>query len=317
MQKSPKPAFLPILQVTIAVVAWGASFVATKIVLKYLTPSTIVWMRFTLGILVLGMVVLARRQMKLPRRADLPYFLFLGFLGIAFHQWLQSNGLVSAQATTTAWIVATTPVFIALLAWPVLREKLSLIQWVGIGLAVLGVLLIVSKGDFSSLTNGQFGTPGDMLVMISAVNWAVFSIFSRRGLREHPTTWMMFIVMVFGWLFLTVLFVFQFNAAEIVNLPADGWAAILFLGFVCSGFAYIFWYDALKAIPASQVGVFLYIEPLVTVVLAGLLLNERLIFASLVGGAIILFGIWMVNRPDQVRRLAAGSRPVKSARSAE
>jgi drug/metabolite transporter (DMT)-like permease len=298
-----KPGFLPILQVTFAVIAWGASFVATKIALRYLAPAALVWMRFSLGMLVLGAVVLARKQLRLPQRADVPYFLLLGFLGIAFHQWLQSNGLVSAQATTSAWIVATTPIFIALLAWLVLKEKLSLLQSAGIFLAVLGVLLVVSKGDFRALAQGRFGAAGDILVMISAVNWAVFSILSRRGLQQHPPAWMMFFVMAFGWVFLSALFAFNFNSREIASLPPDGWAAVLFLGFICSGFAYIFWYDALKVIPASEVGVFLYIEPLVTVIVAWALLNERLVWATILGGAIILTGIWMVNRPDQARRL--------------
>ena len=69
-----------------------------------------------------------------------------------------------------------------------------------------------------------------------------------------------------------------------------------FLGVFCSGVAYIFWYDALKVLPVAQVGTFLYIEPVVTVIVSFLLLNEKITLAGLLGGVIILLGVWLVNR---------------------
>lgn len=292
---------IPILQATFTVILWGASFVATKVALRYLAPDVVVWLRFAMGLVLLGLAVGARRQFQLPRSADLPYFALLGLIGITFHQWLQSNGLVTARATTSAWIVATTPIFIALLGWLVLKEKLAAFQALGIFLAVLGVLLVVSQGNLRGLFGGQEITTGDILVMISAPNWAVFSILSRRGLKQQPAARMMFYVMAFGWVFTSLLFLFNPQViaphlAAVSRMPLDGWLSVLFLGIFCSGLAYIFWYDALKSIPASQVGVFLYIEPLVTVIVAWAVLGERLTWASLLGGAIILAGIWMVNR---------------------
>jgi len=196
----PKPKLIPYLEALFAVVVWGASFIATKIAVGQISPIAVVWIRFAMGIPILFAVVLARKQFALPKRNEWLYFALLGFLGISFHQWLQSNGLITAQATTTAWIVATSPVFIAILAWLVLKEKLNLIQSLGIVLAMLGVLVVVGKGDFASLAIGQFGTIGDFLILISAVNWAVFSILSRRGLQAHPSTRLTFWVMTIGWL---------------------------------------------------------------------------------------------------------------------
>ena len=290
-----RTALVPVLQATFSVTFWGASFVATKVALRYLPPVTVVWLRFAMGLALLGLTVAARRQFVLPRRADLPYFALLGLIGITFHQWLQSNGLVTARATTSAWIVATTPIFIALLGWLVLKEKLTGFQALGIFFAVFGVLLVVTRGDVRALAGGQGITPGDFLVMISAPNWAVFSILSRRGLQQHPAARMMFYVMAFGWVGTSLLFLFNPHFDAILRLPLDGWLSVLFLGIFCSGLAYIFWYDALKSIPASQVGVFLYIEPLVTVIVAWAVLGERLTWVSLLGGFIILAGIWMVN----------------------
>ena len=224
-------------------------------------------------------------------------FALLGFLGITFHQWLQSTGLVTAQASTMAWIVATTPIFMALLGWLLLKEKLGWGRVSGIALAALGVLLVVTKGDFASLSSGRFGTPGDILILISAVNWAVFSVLSRSSLQKHPATRMMFFVMGLGWIFISILFFSGPGVQEIGRLTLNGWLGVGFLGVFCTGLAYIFWYDALQSIPAAQVGAFLYVEPLVALVVAAVVLGEAILLVSLLGGAIILLGVWMVNRP--------------------
>jgi len=275
---------------------WGASFIATKIALQDVSPATVVWLRFAIGVVVLGAAVTLRRKLIRPSFADLAYFTLLGFFGITFHQWLQSTGLTTSQASTTAWLVATTPVFMAVLGWLLLKERLHWVQVAGIGLAGLGVLLVVTQGDLSSLTGGQFGAPGDVLILISAPNWAVFSILSRNGLRRYNTITMIFFVMLTGWLLSTVQFLVQGGQRELSQLTTAGWWGIVFLGLLCSGLAYIAWYDGLKAIPAAQVGVFLYIEPLVAVVVAALLLNETVTWAAILGGGIILLGVWLVQR---------------------
>ena len=284
------------IEALFAVVVWGASFIATKIALQEISPLSIVWLRFLMGVIILGVAVFLRGQFALPEKREWGYFALLGFLGITFHQSLQSNGLQTSEAGTTAWIVATTPVFMALLGWLLLKEGLGWVKTFGILLAFAGVLIVVSKGNFGSISIGKFGAPGDILILISAVNWAVFSTLSRRGLKSHPASLMMFYVMAIGWLFTSLIFLFAQGMAEINQLTASGWVAVAFLGIFCSGLAYIAWYDALKALSTAQTGVFLYIEPLVAVVVAFFILGEAMTLASLIGGAIILFGIWLVNR---------------------
>jgi drug/metabolite transporter (DMT)-like permease len=298
---------IALAKVTFAVLVWGASFVATKVALRDVSPVTVVWLRFAMGVAILGLAVALRRQFALPRREDLAYFALLGFIGITFHQWLQSTGLLTAQASTTAWIVATTPVFMALLGWLLLKERLGWVKAGGIALAALGVLLVVSKGDWSAMSSGQFGTAGDFLILISAPNWAVFSVISRRGLQSHPAARMMFYVMGFGWLFTSVLLFTGPGLSEIGQLQIGSWLGLGFLGIFCSGLAYIFWYDGLQAVPAAQMGAFLYLEPLVAVVVAAIVLNEPLLLASVIGGGIILAGVWIVNRPDTKERSPAFS----------
>jgi drug/metabolite transporter (DMT)-like permease len=293
--KSSNLSLQAFIEALFAVVVWGASFIATKVALREVSPITVIWLRFGVGVIVLGALVASRHQFGLPNGKDLGYFTLLGFLGVAFHQWLQSNGLVTAQASTTAWIVSTTPVFMALLGWLILKEGLGWLRAAGIAIAAMGVLIVVSQGNWSSISAGRFITMGDVLIMISAPNWAIFSVLSRRGLQQNPPARMMFFVMSAGWLFLSLLLLAGPGASEIGRLQWDGWLAVGFLGVFCSGLAYVFWYDALQQIPAGQLGVFLYLEPLVTVLVAVFLLNEANLMSSLVGGFLILSGVWIVQ----------------------
>jgi drug/metabolite transporter (DMT)-like permease len=291
-----KSKAMPYLEALFAAIVWGASFIATKIALQDVSPITIVWLRFGMGVIVLGLILALRKSFALPDKKDWGYFGLLGFLGITFHQWLQSNGLQTSEAGTTAWIVATTPVFMALLGWLILKEMINGIKVTGIAAAFFGVLLVVSDGDLASISIGKFGAPGDALILISAVNWSIFSALSRRGLKLYPATLMIFYVMLFGWLFTSVLFTGGGNYTEMPALSFDGWLGVTFLGIFCSGLAYIAWYDALHALSTAETGAFLYIEPLVAMVVAVFLLGEPITAASLLGGAIILFGVWLVNK---------------------
>ena len=286
----------PYLEAGFAATVWGASFIATKIALADISPITIVWIRFAMGVIVLGLAVVMRKQFTFINKNEWGYFALLGFLGITLHQWLQSNGLKTSEAGTTAWIVATTPVFMALLGWLILKEKLNGIKIFGIVLAFVGVLLVVSDGNLASLSIGKFGAPGDVLILISSMNWAVFSTLSRRGLKEYSASLMIFYVMLFGWIFSTILFIGGGNYVEIPRLSWNGWLGVIFLGILCSGLAYIAWYDALQALSTAGTGVFLYIEPLIAVVVAFFILGEAITAAALLGGGVILLGVWLVNK---------------------
>lgn len=297
MNIMPKLKILPYLEALFAVLVWGGTFIATKIALREVSPATIVWIRFGMGTIILGIVVVSRKQFALPERNEWLYFAMLGFLGVTFHQWLQATGLQTAKATTTAWIVATTLVFIAILGWLALKEQLNGLQIIGIFLAAFGVLLIVGKGNFGALFTGEEGAFGDFLILVSSVNWAVYTILSRRELARHPAARMMFFVMLLGWLFVNIwIFGFGPGLGEIAQLTSSGWGAIIVLGIFGSGLAYIAFYDALQEIPASQMGAFFNVEPLVTTVLASFMIAEAVTAITLIGGAIIILGIWLVNR---------------------
>ena len=295
----------------LAVVSWGSSFVATKIALREMTPAVVAFLRFSMGVVVLLLILIRRAELKRFSFRELPSLCVLGLLGITFHQLLQANGLKTASATVTSWIVATIPVFVALLGWIFLNEVMSAPRVIGILLSTFGVLLVVGNGDFQSLFRGGFGTPGDRLIAISAVNWAVFIILNKHLFNREAesqagsSVGQMFAIMTIGWVFLIPWVIYDGGLGDLVGVSLSGWLALTFLGVICSGVAYYFWFSALEQIDATQVGAFLYLEPIVTVLLAWWLLGEIISIATILGGFAILLGVWLVNRILIVNRSSA------------
>lgn len=281
----------------VAALFWGASFVATKAALRELHPLTLIVLRFAMGIAVMGFAVWRLRLAARISARDLAGLAVLGAIGIAVHQGLQVTGLEFTSATSMAWLVALTPVFTAILAWMFLAEPFGAGKVVGLVIAFAGAVLVVTKGVLSPETLRLPSTTGDLLALASALNWAIFSVASKPFLKRLPPTLMIGYVMLIGWVLVLPFFALGQGWSEIAQLSLAGWAAVGFLGLFCSGLAYIFWYDALAQIDASQVAAFIYIEPLVTVIVAAVILSEAFTPVAFVGGLTILIGVYLVNRP--------------------
>ncbi|HEX4836781.1 MAG TPA: DMT family transporter [bacterium] len=288
---------MPRAKALAAVIFWGISFVATKAALQEVHPVTLIVIRFAFGLVVLAFAVWRSRVFRFLGARDVLILAGLGALTITVHQMLQATGLVFTTASSMAWLVALSPVFTALLAWAVLSESFGVLKTAGLFVALIGAIVVVTRGRLSPETVRLPSTVGDVLALASAANWAIVSVASKPVLRRLPSTLMMAYVMLLGWVLLVPFFVSAHGWRELGHVTPGGWGAVVFLGVFCSGVAYLFWYDALEQIEASQVAAFIYLEPLVTVIAAALLLGEAVRLATFVGGLLILLGVYLVNRP--------------------
>jgi drug/metabolite transporter (DMT)-like permease len=281
----------------VAAVFWGASFVATKAALREIHPITLIVLRFGLGIIVLAFAAWRSRVFRMVAARDFVFLAILGAISITIHQGLQANGLLFTTASSMAWLVALTPVFAAILAWIFLSEPFGTVKILGLGVAFIGAIGVVTKGVLSPETLRLPSTTGDLLALASSLNWAIFSVASKPLLKRLPPTLMMAYVMLLGWVFVLPFFAAAQGWSEISQLSLAGWLALAFLGIACSGLAYIFWYDALAQFDASQVAAFIYLEPLITVGVAAVVLGEAFMPITFFGGLMILVGVYLVNRP--------------------
>lgn len=276
----------------LAVVLWGISFIATKIALNELTPEAIILLRLILAIiLLLFIAVYTKRDFSISLKNHLG-ILILALVAV-FHLWIQITGLKFTSASNTGWIIGVTPVFMATLGFVIFKEKITSVKALGITIAFIGLMLLMSKGDILSI--GFISHKGDFLVLASAFTWSIYSIMNKKvSLSYSPLMTILFL-----FLMMTVIILpFTLNRETInsvINLSIKGWIAILFLGIFCSGIAYVLWAQALKELEATKAGMFLYFEPFVTVFAAWLLLNEVIGFITILSGIIITFGVVLVN----------------------
>jgi len=283
------------LKAFLAIVVWGASFIATKIALREAHPATIILFRFAFGVTVLWIAIWRWGLFRWVSGRDLLYLAILGFISVPFHLAIQAAGLLFTTATSMGWIIALIPVFTALLAWVFLGEPMTVLKVIGSAIAFFGAVFVVTRGALSLDTFRLPSTVGDALAVASALNWAVFQVASKPILRRiEPTLAMGWLVLLGG--SLSVPFAALQAVSDLPRLSLDGWLAIAFLGVLCSGVGYLIWYDALSKVDASQLSSLSYIQPLVTVVVAALVLGEAITPPVLLGGAVILLGVYLVNR---------------------
>jgi drug/metabolite transporter (DMT)-like permease len=267
--------------------------VATKIALAELTPVTLIIMRLILAVALLFVIARATKKdfsIDLKKHSGI---LLLALIAV-LHLWIQVTGLKYTTASNTGWIIGITPVFMAILGYIFFREKLRIINIAGIAVAFFGLLLLIGKGDFSKID--LISNKGDVMVLISAFTWSIYSLVNKKITFSYPP------MMTIFYLFLTMaVILIPFNISgetlsSVINLSGRGWVAVLFLGLICSGVSYVFWAQALKNMDSARVGAFVYFEPFITIFTAWFILNEQITFVIVLSGVIITTGVILVNK---------------------
>ncbi len=301
------------ISVSLSTLFWGTSFVSVKALLPVVSPVTVITVRFLIAVAFLWIVDGMRRASLrgqnragarpsfagplVPPRQHSPTIALLGFIGVFVHHMLQANALRFTSSASAGWLVALNPLFIATFAAILLRERFPVRVKTGFAVALLGVLLIVSRGDPRAALKSP-SSIGDVLMIASGVNWAVYStVLKRAGLPYPPllaTLW----AESFGLLLLLPFWLLGGGPAELVRVSPAGWVHFVSLGVLSSGLAYLFWGRALCELKASQVAAFQYLQPTVTMTASALVLGERLGWWLLAGGAVIIYGIAVVNKPN-------------------
>lgn len=277
----------------LAVLFWGASFIATKYLLDELTPETIISMRLILAILFLLMIALFQKRDFSINLKSHTYILLLAIIAV-FHLWIQVTGLKFTTASNTGWIIGTAPIFMALLGLFFFKEKLNALKVTGIIIATFGLLLLVGNGNPTNID--LIKNKGDLLVLSSAFTWGIYSMVNKKiSLNYSP-------VMTILYLFIMMaIIIIPFTVTEtainsIIKLSCVGWISILFLGLLCSGVSYVIWAYALREMESAKVGAYLYFEPFVTVIAAWIFLNEDITLFMILSGLIITAGVYLVNK---------------------
>jgi drug/metabolite transporter (DMT)-like permease len=286
--------------VVTATLLWGGSFAVAKYALRELSPLALASLRFLVSAALYAVVLAVWRPgLRRVSAREWRNILGLSLLGVTLHFWLQYTAVTMTTATNASLLVATAPIWVAILGRLLYRESLGRQRWLGILISYGGVAVIVFGSGVSGTQAGPASSHvgGDLLMVLDACVWALFTVLGRSVTRSLPpflvTAW----IGIFGCI---GLFPLGWSAGLADALPALGmgtWAAVLFLAGPCTLIGYGGWYYALSRVEASRIAPFQYLQPLYAAVLAALLLGEVPGWNALAGGAAIIGGLWIASRP--------------------
>lgn len=274
---------------------WSSAFAGIRSGLQTFTPGHLALLRFLFASAVLG-IFAAFSHMRKPDVRDLPHIAAVGLFGVMLYHTLLNTAETRVSAGSAGVLIASSPVFIALLATIFLRERLNAWGWFGI-LVSFGGSALVSLGE----GKGIHLEPYALLVLAAALSGAVYFVLLKPLLRRYSPLELTSYAVWMGTIMLCVFLPGLPRA--LTSAPASAILVAAYLGALPGGIAYITWAIALKRTPASVLGTYQYLIPLLAVLIAWVWRHEIPRPLALVGGAISLGGVILVNTLGRAREI--------------
>ncbi|UCF96310.1 MAG: DMT family transporter [Spirochaetaceae bacterium] len=292
---------LPVLAALGAMLFWGLSFVSSKAILNTgYPPMTMVFLRFLIASLVL--IPLQRRldpEFRLQKQ-DRLFLLLSALFGIFFYFLCESRGIKYTSASNAALITAIIPALTVAAEYLLFRNSIRWFQGTGIALSIVGVYFVVQR------TPGHYDSAllGNLLMFGACLSWVAYNMFSKnlhKGLRGIN---LITFQSVIGMILLLPVALSEARSWSFGSLTV--WLNLVYLGVICTALSFFLYLYALAKLGPVRVTSFINLLPVVSVVGGMAILGERLLLAQMIGGGVIIFGVFLVNRPGRARVPARG-----------
>ena len=280
-------------------IMWGATFVSTKVLLQYFLPAEVLFTRAVLAFLAL--MIIYPHRLKLRDNKQEIFFAGAGFFGIVMYFMLENTALTMTYASNVGIIVACAPFFVAVMVGFFFKnEKSGIFFYIGFAVAKAGIILISMNGQ----KNLQLNPLGDGLAFLAMISWGCYSALVKKiGEWEYPIVAVTRRVYFYGIVFLIPVLIQQKASwkPEILMKP-EVISNFLFLGLCASAMGFMLWNLATTWIGAIKTSVYIYVSPVVTVVLSVLVLHEKMTMASVAGAVLIFVGLVVSQKKTTIRK---------------
>ena len=276
---------------------WGASFVFTKHLLTDLQPTYIIFLRLLLAsiIFLLFSIIIFGKKMMIARK-DFPYFIGLTFFEPFLYFLFETYSLQLCDASVVAVIIATIPLFISILAIFYFKERLSALNFFGIGISIFGIVIML----YPNFLDSSFSFTGIALAFGAVLCTLGYNFF----LKKIPVTYSPIVVITWQNLlgliaFLPVIFIF--NKSESLAIQTQtlydpiNFTYLLLLAVFCSSLAFILYVNALRVIGMAKTSIFTNLIPVITAIISFFLLHEQFTIYKILGIFIAISGILLVQ----------------------
>jgi drug/metabolite transporter (DMT)-like permease len=290
------------LSLALLVVAWGAAYPIVKYMLDWLSPLELVLARFWIILPPLAVMAWRWRGDFIPQLREHPgRSLTLALLGVpAYHLFLNYGTDIlktdplsaGSAAMVSSILVASVPAWTALFARLAGQEGLNRRQWLGQVISLVGVAVIATRGDFTSL---RFH-PGALIVLGAPLSWGLYSVVAKRIFDGMGSSLPITVFTLVGGTLITSLFTPQPIFGHLAAMPPLAWLALLFIGLISTLAGYLIWSVAVRRLGANRPSTYIYFIPLVSLSMSALLLGERVGLSTTLGGTMILAGVFLIRR---------------------
>jgi drug/metabolite transporter (DMT)-like permease len=303
----PRHVVLLYSLVFLTVLGWSFNFIIAKITLRYINPWALTSFRIVLsGLLMLPIYFVRARRSRLDRK-DLWNFAVLGFWGVVINRGLFIVGLDFTTAAHSALIVATGPILVLLLARAYKLERVTRAKIVGMTTCFAGVAILVAGDEL----HGHAGTwVGDLIALGGTSGFALYTVLAKRVARQYDTISMNTFCNLAGAIFLLPMGVREAMRLNWAAVGAFGWLGLAYTVLVSSIGAYLIFFWALAHMSASRLAVLTYLETPLAAFMAVVLLGEAVTSALVIGGGMILTGVYLAEfgpGSDQLPAETAGA----------
>ena len=279
---------------------WAGSSLAAKIALSSIPPMTLAFTRFSVAALLMYGIARVRKVDLGVARRDWGAFWAMGVLGLAMTYLLAYQGLRLTTASNFALLHATETVFLSVLAFFFLKEALPRTKLLGIGLGLAGVYLIISDGF--SLPSLSHSTLGNLLIALALAFEASSSIVGKNLLARYPPLSVVTYQMLSGAVALAPFAAYELThqiaaGHPLILPPASALWSLLYLIVPCTVLGYLIWFSILDRCEASEMSVFLFIQPVAGAALGAYFLDDKITLFTVIGAVLVLLAVGLVNRP--------------------
>ena len=284
-----------VVKLVLVAVVWGGTFIAGRIAAPEMPPPTAALIRYvTASLALLAMTFAMEGGLPALDRRQWLMVTLLGFAGVAGYNYLFMVGLQTVPASRGSLIMALNPAATMIGAALFLREPITIAKIVGTLLALTGVAVELGGGNPLALVSGEIGE-GELAFFGCVVGWAAYTLIAKNvtGLSALAVTTYAALI---GMLMLAALVVTRRDPL-VPHASLRVWLALVYMGVLGTALAFVWFLEGVKTLGPARAAIFVNLVPVAAITLGLLLLGERLTVAMLVGAALVVAGVWIINRP--------------------
>ncbi len=290
---------LSYIKLALGPILWGGALVAGRVVSADLPPLTITWVRFALvSIMLLPVVRLRDGRLPRPSRSDLLVLLMLSVTGVVMFNLFLFSGLRTVTAVRSSVILSLSPSVVALVMVTLFRERAGWNTVIGIMVAFVGAVVTITNGDPARVLAGGISI-GDLFLLGCVLSWSAYTIIARYAMRNLASLTVLAYSSVIGTLLLTPVAARADVVTEFAAATLATWLSFAYLVFGAAGLAYLMYYEGIREVGPNRAAVFINLEPVTAILLGVGLLGEGLSAPLLIGAALVILGLYLVNRPER------------------